>query len=140
MRQYNWAYLMARLPIAMSMFGHGLIRLPKLENFSIGMVTQFGNTWLPYWIVQPFSYLLPFAELLTGILLLLGWFTRFGLFLGATLMLVLIFGSTIVEEWQNVAIQLFYGVYLAVLLVFIEYNRYSVDRLLSTNVPGSAAK
>ena len=129
MRQYKWAYLMARLPIAMSMFGHGLIRLPKLENFSIGMVTEFGKTFLPDWIVQPFSYALPFAELLTGILLLLGWFTRFGLFLGAAVMLILIFGSSVIEEWQNVAIQMFYGIYFAGLFLFIGHNGYSVDGL-----------
>jgi thiosulfate dehydrogenase [quinone] large subunit len=127
MRQYKWAYLMARLPIAMSMFGHGLVRLPKLNNFSTGMVTEFGKSFLPDWIIQPFSYVLPFAELLTGVLLLLGWFTRFGLFLGATIMLVLIFGSSVISEWQNVAIQMFYGIYFAVLFLFIGYNAYSVD-------------
>lgn len=127
MRQYNWAYLMARLPIAMSMFGHGLVRLPKLNNFSYGMVLEFGRSYLPSWIVQPFSYVLPFAELLTGILLLLGWGTRFALLLGSAIMLILIFGSTTIEQWENVAIQLFYGIYFAGLFVFIEHNRFSVD-------------
>jgi thiosulfate dehydrogenase [quinone] large subunit len=118
---------MARLPIAMSLFGHGLIRLPKLDMFSLGMVTQFSGTFLPRWLLQPFSYALPFLELLTGVLLLLGLFTRFALFLGAAVMVVLIFGSTIVEEWQNVAIQMFYGIYFAGLLVFIDHNGISLD-------------
>ena len=131
MRHYRWAYLLARLPIAMSMLGHGFIRLTKLNQFSAGMVTHFSHSFLPDWIVQPFSYILPFAELLTGILLLLGWLTKFGLFLGVALMLVLIFGSSMSEEWQNVAIQLFYSLYLAGLFACIGYNKYSVDGYLS---------
>lgn len=127
MRQYNWAYLMARLPIALSLFGHGLTRLPKLDRFSLGLVTEFNRTILPLWLLQPFSYALPFLELLTGLLLILGWFTRFALFLGSVLMLVLILGSTLIEEWQNVAIQMFYGVYFAGLLVFIDHNKFSLD-------------
>ena len=127
MRRYSWAYLLARLPIALSLFGHGLIRLPKLERFSLGMVTEFGQSFLPMWLVQPFSYALPFLELLTGLLLILGLFTRFAIFVGAAVMLILILGSALIEEWQNVAIQMFYGVYFAGLLVFLEYNGVSLD-------------
>lgn len=118
---------MARLPIAMSLFGHGLIRLPKLDMFSLGLVTEFSRSFLPRWLLQPFSYLLPFLELLTGLLLLLGLFTRFALFLGAAIMLALIFGSTVLEDWQNVAIQMFYGVYFAGLLACIDHNGISLD-------------
>ena len=41
MKNASAAYLLARLPIAMSMFGHGLVRIPKLEKFSAGMVKEF---------------------------------------------------------------------------------------------------
>jgi thiosulfate dehydrogenase (quinone) large subunit len=129
MNERKWAYLMARLPIAMSMLGHGLERLPKLDKFSHGMVTSCERTILPNTLVQAFGYGLPFLELLTGILLMLGLFTRFALFLGAALMLVLIFGSTLLEEWQNVFSQLFYGAYFAGLFWFIGYNVYSADAL-----------
>jgi thiosulfate dehydrogenase (quinone) large subunit len=129
MRQYNWAFLLARLPIAMSMFGHGLTRLPRLNNFSLGMTTEFSRTWLPFGIVQAFSYALPFLELLTGLLLIFGVFTRFAVFLGVLLMVILIFGSSLIDEWQNVAIQMFYGVYFVGLLVYIEHNGFSVDAM-----------
>ena len=135
MRRYTWAYLLARLPIALSMLGHGLIRLPKLDRFSLGMVTEFGRSFLPLWVVQPFSYALPFLELVTGALLLLGLFTRFAIFLGALLMLILIFGSTLIEEWDNVAIQMFYGLYFAGLLLFVEHNGFSLDARRRSGVP-----
>jgi thiosulfate dehydrogenase [quinone] large subunit len=131
MQKYSWAYLMGRLPIAMSMLGHGLVRLPKLDKFTEGMVTEFSKTALPVWLVTAFGYSLPFLELITGILLVLGLWTRVALNLGLLVMLILIFGSTMVEQWQNVAMQLFYGVYFAVLYLFVSYNHYSVDRLIT---------
>jgi len=30
----KWAYLLSRLAIGLSFFGHGLVRLPKLDGFS----------------------------------------------------------------------------------------------------------
>jgi thiosulfate dehydrogenase [quinone] large subunit len=61
-------YLMARLPIAVSMLGHGLTRIPKLQIFSDHMVEQFSKSMIPVKLVAPFSTALPFAELLIGTL------------------------------------------------------------------------
>jgi thiosulfate dehydrogenase [quinone] large subunit len=101
--------------------------LPKLEAFSNGLVTSFSKSILPASLVLPFSYTLPFLELLTGILLFLGLFTRFAIFLGALLMLSLIFGSSMIEQWENVFTQLFYSGYLALLFYFLPYNNISID-------------
>jgi thiosulfate dehydrogenase [quinone] large subunit len=121
MKKEYIAYLLARLPLGMSFLGHGLVRLPKLEAFSNGLVTSFSKSILPA------SLALPFLELLTGILLFLGLFTRFAIFLGALLMLSLIFGSSMIEQWENVFTQLFYSGYLALLFYFLPYNNISID-------------
>jgi thiosulfate dehydrogenase [quinone] large subunit len=123
----NTAYLLARLPIAISMFGHGLERIPKLQGFSSHLVVQFSKSIIPAALVTPFSYALPFLELLTGILLILGLFTRFSCILGVLIMLVLIFGSSMLEQWENVFTQIIYGAYFALLYYFAIYNRYSID-------------
>ncbi|WP_246296990.1 DoxX family membrane protein [Flavobacterium inviolabile] len=70
------AFLLLRLAIGASMFGHGLVRLPKLNAFSSWMTGNFENTLLPQIIVLPFSYVLPIAEFGIGLLLLLGLFTK----------------------------------------------------------------
>ena len=105
----NTTYLLARLPIAMSMFGHGLERLPKLQSFSSHLVGQFSKSIISLALATPFSYILPFLELLTGMLLLLGFFTRFSCILGVLIMLALIFGSSMLEQWENVFTQIIYG-------------------------------
>lgn len=128
MRNEALSYLLARLPIGMSMFGHGLVRLPKLNAFSEGMATSFKDTWLPQASVEVFAYFLPYLELNIGLLLLLGLFTRAASVVGVLLMVVLIFGSSLQENWSGIAIQMIYGLYFALLLAFEQkYNRYSID-------------
>jgi thiosulfate dehydrogenase [quinone] large subunit len=130
MKSEQYTYLLARLPIGMSFFGHGFIRLTKLSGFSQGMVIQFSKSFLPGQFVLAFSYILPFFELIIGLLLLLGLFTRFSIVLGMVVILALIAGSSIIEQWNAVFIQMFYGAYLAVLFYFTRYNRFSIDHRL----------
>ena len=131
-------YLMARLPIAVSMLGHGLDRIPKLQEFSSHMANQFSNTIIPFKLVAGFSTALPFVELGIGVLLILGLFTRFTCVLGLTVMLALTFGATMIEQWDNVFIQIIYGLYFTMLYYYAIYNRYSFDRLLSRNQNASS--
>lgn len=120
-------YLLLRLLLGMSFFGHGLVRLPKLEKFNGRMVQSFEKSMLPPALVTPFSYVLPFAELITGILLLIGLFTRSSLVAAVVIMLMLIFGSSMIEEWSAVPSQLIHGVIAVYLLNYIETNTISTD-------------
>ena len=130
MKKEDTTYLLARLPMGMSMFGHGLIRLTKLQVFSNGMVSEFSKSFLPASIVTLFSYALPFLEFATGILLLIGLFTRFACILGAIIIVVLIFGSSLLEQWNNIFSQIVYGAYFALLFQYADWKYYSVDRLM----------
>jgi thiosulfate dehydrogenase [quinone] large subunit len=130
MKNERITYLLGRLPLAMSMLGHGLDRLPKLNSFSNHVVQQFNNAVLPLVLVEAFSYALPFVELVIGVLLIIGLFTRFSAILGVLTMLALIFGSSMIEQWENVFTQIIYGICFALIYYFEPYNYYSVDRLL----------
>ncbi|WP_158797545.1 DoxX family membrane protein [Pedobacter sp. L105] len=130
MRHKDFSYLLARLPLGMSLFGHGLARLPKLTAFSHWMTGSFSKSILPQSLVQPFSYALPVIEFTIGILLLLGLFTHLAILLGVVTMLALIFGSSLLEQWENVFIQLIYGIYFALLYRYVYYNRQSFDQLI----------
>jgi thiosulfate dehydrogenase [quinone] large subunit len=128
------SFLLARLAVGMSMFGHGLVRLPKLHGFSSWMVGQFEKSMLPEIIVTPFSYILPIAELLVGISLLIGLFTRPALVAGSLVMTALIFGSSMIEEWGSIPSQLIHAAFFSILLIFEKsYNVFAVDLILEKN-------
>jgi thiosulfate dehydrogenase [quinone] large subunit len=123
-------FFLLRLAVAASMFGHGLVRLPKLSGFSAWMVKSFEKSMLPNLVVVPFSYALPVAEFIIGGLLILGLFTRISLIGGGIVMILLIFGTAMIENWDALPSQLIHAAFFAGLLAFIQYNTIAVDHLI----------
>jgi len=122
-------FLLLRTGIAISMFGHGLVRIPKLVTFSQWMVGTFEKSILPKTLVIPFSYALPITEFVTGLLLLTGLFTKPALLICSLVMLVLLFGTAMIENWEAIPSQLLHLLFCAVLLQFIENNTWALDSL-----------
>ncbi|AIY12979.1 DoxX family protein [Cellulophaga baltica] len=131
MKEYRLGYVLARIVIGVSMFGHGLVRLPKLEGFKNFMVKNFENSMVPEFLVTPFAYALPILEFAVGILLIIGLFTRQALVLGAILMIMLVFGSTMIENWGIIDSQLIHALIFIGLLLGINYNYWSLDTKLN---------
>lgn len=125
------AYLLMRLTIGTSLFGHGLVRLPKLAAFHAHLAADFKTSILPATLVSVCGYALPFAELVTGVLLLAGALTRAAGVAGGLVMIVLVFGSTTIEHFDVIGEQLVHTIFLAAVVAFRSYNQYSVDRLLA---------
>lgn len=123
-------FLFLRLGVALSLFGHGLVRLPKLQAFSEGVAEQFGSSLLPTAFVLPYGYVIAITEFTVGMLLIIGLFTRPSLIVGATLMLTLIFGSCLIENFGALPSQLIHLAFLGLLIQFIAANAFSLDSLL----------
>jgi thiosulfate dehydrogenase (quinone) large subunit len=79
--------------------------------------------------VKTFSYILPFAEVLIGLLLVLGLFTVLALLLAGLLMIVLTSGTVVLGAADTVAHNVMFGLEIFVLLWAAEINHYAVDRL-----------
>jgi len=94
------AYLILRLTMGVNMLTHGIARMLNLEGFNTWMIGQFSKTILPEFMVSISSYLIPFVELIIGILLILGLFTSRTLLVGALLIVALVFGSGLQENWN----------------------------------------
>ncbi len=99
-----------------------------LSNFVGGMNQQFSGK-LPAFMVMPFAYVLPFGELISGALILLGLFSRVGLILSGLLLIGLTFGLVMLGQADKVAHNLIYVLANFVLLWFSDLNRLSLDRL-----------
>ena len=123
------AYLILRLTMGVNMFTHGVARILDLDKFNGWLISQFSNTILPEFIVSISSYMIPFVELIIGILLILGLFTSRTLLVGALLIVALVFGSGLQENWNVMSSQMIYAIFFFILSYLIDLNRYSLDRV-----------
>ena len=124
------AYGTFRFALGVVELMHGLVRIPALAGFAAGMAKQFEGTIMPGWFVYSFGSVLPFLEALIGLALILGAFTRWALAAASLLMSVLIFGTCVRSDWATVGLQMIYAIAFFIALFFLEYNRYSVDRMV----------
>ncbi|MCT2409850.1 DoxX family protein [Chryseobacterium antibioticum] len=121
------AYFLLRVSMGVNLLGHGLARIPKLSAFAEGMTNSFEKSWLPQPLVQIFSTTLPFLEFIIGLMLILGFKTRIASFAGAGLIIMLLFGSSTVENWEAMGIQMIYVLFFYILISRLEDNSYSLD-------------
>jgi thiosulfate dehydrogenase [quinone] large subunit len=125
------AYALLRLTIGVTMLVHGANRIARgPEQFAAGMVRDFAATILPAFQVHLFGLSLPFIEAALGVLLILGLLTRWALVVGALLMIALVFGTTLREQFVTVGIQLIYAAIYFILIFNLRHNLLSLDHFL----------
>ena len=123
------AYLLLRLTMGVNILTHGIARILNLDGFNSWMIGQFSNTILPEFMVSIASYMIPFSEFILGILLIFGLFTSRAYLLGGLLIVFLVFGSGLQENWNVMSSQMIYALFFFILSYFIELNKFSIDRL-----------
>ena len=123
------AHGLARLALGLNIAMHGYGRLPNLAGFANGMVKQFAATFLPGPLVYITGCGIAIGEAIIGTLLFLGLFCRPVLVIGTLLMLLLIFGSALIQQWEIVSIQMTYIAFYVVLLATVRYDRFSLQGL-----------
>lgn len=94
------AHGLARLGLGLNIALHGLVRLPNLGGFAAGMRDSFAQSPLPPVLVHAVSHGIPVAEAVIGVLLVLGLQARLALTAGTCLMLLLITGSCLSQNWN----------------------------------------
>ena len=128
LNNFELAFVLGRLLLGLNYLLHGLVRIPKLPAFKAHLVQQFAAAPLPPALVEAFATALPFAEGALGLLLMLGLFTRAAL-VGAMLVIMsLIFGSSLLENWSLVGDQMLYGLFIITLVLHLQRNRLCLDK------------
>jgi len=130
------AYLIFRLTLGINILVHGAGRIfgPGAETFATTTSAEFTKTALPIGLVHAFLFVVPFAELVLGILTTLGLFTRWALALGGLLIAALVFGTAMRSDWTTVGVQMIYAITYYLLLANRSANRFSLDALLQRRV------
>jgi len=127
-REIGYALLRLTFGVVFLFSGIGKFR-GGIGNFAGNMLQQFSGK-LPAVLVQPFAYMLPFAETIIGALIVLGLFTTAALSLSGLLLAALTFGTVMLGEFPTVAHNVQYGLVNFVLLWAFAYNRYSLDQAI----------
>ncbi|MGD1873155.1 MAG: DoxX family protein [Mastigocoleus sp.] len=121
------AYLFLRLLIGVNFFNHGFTRIGTIPDFVEKTVTNLQGSYFPEPLVRINAFLVPIVELIVGILITLGLFTRAALVVTFGLMVILMLGVTSVQNWGAASSQLIYGIILFILLAGVSFNTFSID-------------
>ena len=122
------AYALLRAVAGTNLLMHGVSRLlAGPQSFAAQLTVQFAHSPLPEAMVRGFGAALPAIEGVIGLLLLIGWKTRWALIAALLSMLVLTFGSSLIQNWNAAETQLMYALVFSVLLFLRRYNSWSVD-------------
>lgn len=125
------AYLLLRLTIGINFIFHAIPRFAKGAGaFRDKMVADFSQTPLPSFLVYIFGTALSYIELILGILLTIGLFTRVTAFVSGILIMALMVGTSFQQKWDVVASQLIYSLVFFILIWTHQSNYYSVDRMM----------
>src|SRR6266536_2054988 len=125
------AYALLRVTFGVILLTTGIVKFTVgIAAFVAAVQPSFAGK-IPLVLVSPFLYLLPFAEVTVGALLILGLFTQLALVLAGLLLMALTFGKTAVTDSATVADNLSYILIAFVLLWLSDHNGYSIDRLRS---------
>ncbi len=126
------AYALLRIVFGVNIFFHGFSRLlGDHAAFLAYLSQQMAKAPLPRSILPPFASTLPWVEATVGLLLLLGLFTRFALVAGSLVLIILMAGITLAQNWDVAGIQLIYCAIYFVLLTHRGRNFYSLDTLIA---------
>jgi thiosulfate dehydrogenase [quinone] large subunit len=125
------AYAVFRLTLGINILVHGAGRIfgPGAEAFASTTAAEFSKTPLPAGMVHAFLIVVPFAEVVLGVLTTVGLFTRWALTLGGLLIAALVFGTAMRSDWNTVGVQMIYAITYFLLLVNRSDNRFSLDAL-----------
>ncbi len=98
---------------------------------SAGIAGMFKDTYLPAFLLVPYTYTLPYLELLLGAALIVGLFTRVSLALSSLLLLSLAFGMMVAGKHEVVAQNINYTFIATVALWFnTKGGRFGIDHFL----------
>jgi thiosulfate dehydrogenase [quinone] large subunit len=122
------AVALARLGLGVNIALHGWTRVFKFREFSAHLEKQFANSILPLPLIDASAYGIAGCECIVGLLLIAGLALRFALSAGSVLMIVLLFGTCLIQDWSTAGDQLIYLAYYAALLALCGMDRWSLNR------------
>lgn len=124
------AYTLLRIIIGVNYFNHGFVRIGNIPGFVNSMVETFQDTFVPEALVRAPAALVPIVELVAGLLITVGLATQAALITTFGLMIVLMYGVTLIQNWDAATSQLVYCLVLFILIAANSLNKVSLDQVI----------
>ena len=121
------AYTFLRIVLGVNFFNHGFTRLGDIPGFAQSMVDMFQDTFVPEVLVRVPAMLVPVVEFVGGLLVTIGLATQAALITLFGLMIVLMYGVTLIQNWDAASSQLIYCLVLFILIAGNSFNVFSLD-------------
>ncbi len=132
---FELGYLILRVFLGIAFFMRGLTRIIWGMGGLLGYFKAGTEGKLPELPVVAYAYVLTGAELVLGLMLLLGLKTRWALLGLGVVMATLVLGACIVAKWPAAHAQLLHTMGIVFLLYRLQDNRFSVDRCVLGQKP-----
>jgi thiosulfate dehydrogenase (quinone) large subunit len=125
------AYTILRVSFGANIMLHGVSRILMGHAAFLAYLTHYFEkaSYVPVSMLSVFATVQPWVELILGLLLMIGLATRFSLIAGALVVMCLVFGTNLAQDWLVSGLQLIYAFLYYYLLVHLDQNRYSIDGL-----------
>ncbi len=123
----NMGFALLRVMLGVNMLGRSLVRLPDIDAFASGMANNFAETILPASFVYVYALVILLTEAVVGVLLIIGWKTRWALTGMGVLLITLAFGQILLQNYGTVANILIYSIAVSFLLMQTKYDYFGID-------------
>jgi thiosulfate dehydrogenase [quinone] large subunit len=125
-------YFILRLSLGVDMLMHYIVRTWGISKDFVPVTEKmFEGNLLPMSWVHVFLTVLPYFEGVLGVLLILGFLSRWAITAEGLLVTVLLFGTALRSDWTVVSHQMIYLLFVFILLAVEEYDYFSVDAFLA---------
>ena len=125
------AYTILRVSFGANIMLHGVSRIVMGHAAFLAYLTHYFEK-APYFgagMLSIFATVQPWVETILGLLLVIGLATRFSLVAGGLVILCLVIGTNLAQDWLVSGLQLIYAFLYYYLLVHLDQNRFSIDGL-----------
>jgi thiosulfate dehydrogenase [quinone] large subunit len=123
------AYTILRVSFGANIMLHGVSRILMGHAAFLAYLTHYFEKapYVPTSLLSSFATVQPWVETVLGLLLVIGLATRFSLIAGGLVIMCLVFGTNLAQDWLVSGLQLIYAFLYYYLLVHLDQNRFSVD-------------
>lgn len=113
------------------MQGYGKVFKFGVGNIYNDIFAEYQITFLPKWLLWFTAYYTSYIELIFGLLLVFGAFSRISLYLLGSVLIVISFGHGLIEPiWDLHHLFFRASMLISLLLLPSDWNKYSFDNLL----------